>query len=151
MALHERARGAVLRDPVFDFMTEMANEALNWPGRRIAKRANGVTFNLLRDVEQLVDIIVMRFAFDHLLEHAPHPAGALPAWRALTAAFMLIEISDPRDGLDQVGRLIHDDHRRGSQEAQPTGICEILELEVSSLSTHWSFTFDKCSLAEVEV
>src|SRR6056300_2048562 len=39
----------------------------------------------------------------------------------------------------------------GAYTPQPTGICEMLELEVSSLSTHWSFNFDKYSLAEVEV
>ena len=38
MALHERAWSAVLRDPVFNFVAEMANEALNRPGGRITER-----------------------------------------------------------------------------------------------------------------
>src|SRR3546814_13066180 len=52
----------------------------------------------------------------HPLHHAPHPAGAFAARGALAAAFMLVEIADAADRLDDVGRLVHHD-RGGAAEA----------------------------------
>ena len=49
------------------------------------------------------------------LHRPPHPAGALAARRALAAALMLVEIADAADRLHDVGRLVHDDHRRGAE------------------------------------
>ena len=49
------------------------------------------------------------------VEHAPHPAGALAAGRALAAALVLVEIGDAGDRPDDVGRLVHDDHGRGAE------------------------------------
>ena len=46
---------------------------------------------------------------------APHPAGALAARGALAAALMLVEIADAADRADDVGRLVHDDDRRGAE------------------------------------
>ena len=51
----------------------------------------------------------------HALHHPPHPAGAFAARRALAAAFMLVELRQPRDRLDDVGRFVHHDHRRGAE------------------------------------
>ena len=51
----------------------------------------------------------------HARHHPPHPAGAFAAGRALAAAFMLVEIGQPRDRLDHVGGLVHHDHRRGAE------------------------------------
>ena len=49
----------------------------------------------------------------HALEHAPHPARAFAAGRALAAALVLVEVGDAGHGLDDVGRLVeHDDGRR---------------------------------------
>ena len=54
-------------------------------------------------------------ALHHALHHAPHPAGALAARRALAAALVHVELRQARDRLDDVGRLVHDDHRRGAE------------------------------------
>ena len=54
-------------------------------------------------------------AFAQPLHHAPHPAGAFAARRALAAALMLVEIGDAADRADDVGRLVHDDDRRGAE------------------------------------
>ena len=54
----------------------------------------------------------VRVALDHALHHPPHPAGAFAARRALAAALMLVELRQPRDRLDDVGRLVHDDDAR---------------------------------------
>src|SRR5262249_47008076 len=51
----------------------------------------------------------------HAGEHAPHPAHALAAGRALAAALVLVEIRDAGHGGDDVGRLVHHDHGRGAE------------------------------------
>ena len=68
-----------------------------------------------RDVEQHVDLALLGAAFDHAGEHAPHPARALAAGRALAAALMLVEIRQAGDGADDVGGLVHDDDRRRAE------------------------------------
>ena len=52
---------------------------------------------------------------DHALHHAPHPARAFAAGRALAAALVLVEGRQAGDRADDVGRLVHDDHRRGAE------------------------------------
>ena len=51
----------------------------------------------------------------HAVHHPHHPAGALAARRALAAALVLVELRQPRDRLDDVGGLVHHDHRRGAE------------------------------------
>jgi hypothetical protein len=92
-----------------------ADQALDRPGRRVAERADRVAFDLLGHVEQHVDLALLGAALGHALHHAPHPAGALAARRALAAALVLVEIGQPRDRLDDVGRLVHHDHRRRAE------------------------------------
>src|SRR5262245_50397910 len=82
----------VLVDAFLDFVTEMADEALDWPSRRVAKRADRVTFHLVCHFQQHIDLALLRPALRHPREHAPHPAGSLPTGRALAAAFVLVEV-----------------------------------------------------------
>ncbi len=66
--------------------------------------------------KQHVDLALLRIALDHTLQHAPHPARAFAAWRALAAAFVLEEGRDAGNRLDDVGGLVHDDHAAGAEE-----------------------------------
>src|SRR5215510_12379447 len=84
--------GAVVADAPFDLGTEMADQALDRPGGRIAQGADGVAFDLFGDVEQHVDLAQFGLALHHALHHAVHPAGALAARRALAAALMHVEV-----------------------------------------------------------
>src|SRR5438876_9258735 len=93
----------------------MTDQALDRPGRRIAQRADRVTLDLPGDVVERIDLLDARVADDHALHHPPHPAGTLAAGRALAAALVLVELAEPRDRLDDVGRLVHDDDRRRPQ------------------------------------
>src|SRR3546814_8112215 len=47
--------------------------------------------------------------------HAPHPAGAFATRGALAATLVLVEMRDATDRADDVGRLVHHDHRRGAE------------------------------------
>ncbi len=102
-------------DALLDHMAKMADQALHRPGGGVAQRADGVAFDLMADIEQHIDLALLGLALGHALEHPPHPARALAAGRALAARLMLVEIGEPRDGADDVGRLVHDDHRRGTE------------------------------------
>src|SRR5690348_9673378 len=93
----------ILINALFDLMTEMRNQSLDRPSRRIAERANGVAFDLRCDLKQHVDLALLRAALGHTREHAPHPTRSFAARRALAAALVLVEISDPGDRADQVG------------------------------------------------
>src|SRR3979490_504720 len=76
-------------DALFDLRAEMADQALDRPGRRVAQRADGVAFDLLADFLQQVDSRTLGIAPPHAGHHPPHPPGAFAARGALAAAFML--------------------------------------------------------------
>ena len=105
-------RCLVAVDARFHLGPEMADQTLHRPGRGIAQRADGVAFDLLGHVEQQIDLALLRLAALQALQHAPHPAAALAAGRALAAALVLVEVGDAPDGGDDVGRLVHDDDGR---------------------------------------
>src|SRR5262245_44551000 len=107
--------GRIVVDALLDLVAEVAQQALYGPGGAIAEGADGVALDLGRDFHQHVDLALVRAAFRHAGEHAPHPAHALPAGRALAAALVLVEVRDAGHGADDVGRLVHDDHRRGAE------------------------------------
>src|SRR6476620_4555746 len=90
-------------DATLDLRTEMPDQALDRPSRRVAERADGVTLDLLRPIEKRVDLALLRAAIDHAHHHAPHPAGALAARRALAATLVLVEVRQPRDRAHDVG------------------------------------------------
>src|SRR6478735_2158461 len=67
--------GSVLVDALFDFRTEVPDQTLDRPGSRIAERADSMPFDLLRHLEQHVDLALLGVAPGHALHDAPHPAG----------------------------------------------------------------------------
>src|SRR4029079_14577539 len=85
------------------------------PGRRVAEAAYGVALALLADVPELVDLLDTRVAGAQALHHAPHPAGAFAAPRALAAALVLVEGGVARHDADEIGGLVHHDHLSGAE------------------------------------
>ncbi len=72
-------------DEVFEFVPEMAQEALDRPGRGFAEGTDGMTFDLAGSRFEQFDILGPALALGDALEHPVHPAGAFPARRALAA------------------------------------------------------------------
>src|SRR5687767_8911176 len=101
-SLGREAAGLPLGDAPFHLRAEMADQALDRPGRRVAQGADRVALDLLGDVVQHIDLLDARVTLDHAFQHPPHPAGALAARRALAAALVLVEVAQPRDRLDHV-------------------------------------------------
>src|SRR3984957_9597755 len=105
----------IFTDPLFNLVTEMRDQALDRPGRRVAKRTNGVALDLLGHFQKHVDLALVGAAFGHPGQHPPHPARALAAGRALATALVLVEIGDAGNGTDQIRRLVHHDDGRGAE------------------------------------
>lgn len=62
-----------------------------------------------------VDLLDERVASLHALHHVVQPARALAARRALPAALVLVKVAESRDCIDDVGALVHHNHRRCSE------------------------------------
>src|SRR5262245_31442885 len=84
--------GLAAVDAGLDLAPEVADQALHGPGGRVTQGADGVTVDPRRDVPEEIDLALLGLAALHALQHAPHPAGAFPAGRALAAALVLVEI-----------------------------------------------------------
>ena len=122
----EAGLAAEIVDAAFDLRAEGADQALHRPRGGVAKRADGVAFDLFGDFQEHVDLALVGAALDHAVEHPPHPAGAFAARRALAAALMLEEVADARDRRDHVGRLVHHDDAGGAERRlHGTGAVEI--------------------------
>src|SRR3546814_4791367 len=70
--LHHRGSAAALVDAPLDFRAEVADEALDRPGRRVAKRADRVAFHLTGHFLKQVDLVKLRVAGAKPLHHPPH-------------------------------------------------------------------------------
>src|SRR5690606_32238788 len=108
-------------DAPLQFGAEVADEALNRPGSCVAKGADGVTFDLLGNFEQRVDLVDLGFTLPQPLHHAPHPAGAFAARSALAAGLVLVEVADAADRAGDVRRLVHHDDA-GCAETRAEGL-----------------------------
>src|SRR6516225_8172716 len=84
--------GGIGVNAALDLVPEVTDEALHWPSRAIAERADGMALDLGRDLHQHVDLSFVRAALGHAGQHAPHPSHAFTAGRTLAAALMLVEI-----------------------------------------------------------
>src|SRR5580765_1963105 len=78
-------------DHVFEFVPVVLEEALHRPGRRISERADGVPFDAIRHIEEQAELVAPRLTCEYALQHAVHPAGALPARRALATGLRHVE------------------------------------------------------------
>eukprot|EP00354_Favella_ehrenbergii_P010829 CAMPEP_0170466100 /NCGR_PEP_ID=MMETSP0123-20130129/10192_1 /TAXON_ID=182087 /ORGANISM="Favella ehrenbergii, Strain Fehren 1" /LENGTH=420 /DNA_ID=CAMNT_0010732155 /DNA_START=1151 /DNA_END=2414 /DNA_ORIENTATION=- len=77
--------------------------------RRVAQRANRVTFNLVRKLLEHVDLSEVGVALLHALEHVDHPASSFTAGRALAATLVLVELGEAQNCVDHIRLLVHHD------------------------------------------
>jgi len=115
--LQLRVLGVILVDPLLDLMPVVPDESLNWPGSSIAQGTDGMSFDLFGQFPEHVDLGVVGLSDLEASHHVCEPAGPLPAGRALAAALVLVELGQSEDALDDVGLLVHHDHRRSAQTA----------------------------------
>src|SRR3970040_289611 len=106
---------AVVVDHVLELVPEMPQKALDGPGRRIAEGADRVAFDLVRDVDEHVELRPLGLAFRDPREHAVEPSRALAARRALSAGLGHVEACDTAQHADHASRLVHDDRGAGAE------------------------------------
>ena len=106
----------VLRNPAFQLGAEMADQALDRPRGCIAQRADGVTFDLLGDLLEHVDLVDLR-RLPSATAPSPATSSRCPRGTACTgrSSRACRTIDRRRDGAHDVGRLVHDDDRRRAQ------------------------------------
>src|SRR5215468_397664 len=96
-------------DHVFELVPVVLEEALHRPRRGIAEGADGVPFDAIRHIEEQAEFFAPRLTCEHALQHAVHPAGALPARRALATGLRHVEPRDAFEYAHHAGGFINDD------------------------------------------
>lgn len=109
--------------------SEVADETLDRPGESLAKSADGVALDLLRELLEHVDLALARIALFQTLHDLVGPLAALSAGGALAAGLVLVKGRQAGDGTDDVCRLVHDDDGGGTK----TGLGVLEGVEVHEL------------------
>src|SRR5579883_620405 len=105
----DHAAPAVI-DHVFELMPVVLEEALHRPCGRITQRADGMSLDVIGDIDQERQLLAPRLPREHAPEQPVHPARALATGRALAAGFRHVEARDALEHADHAGGLIHDDY-----------------------------------------
>src|SRR6202162_2406091 len=108
-------------DVVLELAAKMLDEALDRQRCGIAQRANGAAGDVVGHGEQQVEVFVPALPVLDAVDHAPQPSGSLPAWRALAAGLLEIEIREAQERSHHAARLVHDDHRARSEHRSGFG------------------------------
>src|SRR4029077_6316647 len=96
-------------DVVLEFVAEMLDETLHRESSGIAQRADGASGDVVGHRVELVQILVATLAALDPVDHAPQPAGAFAARRALSAGLLVIEVRQAQQRFHHAARLVHDD------------------------------------------
>ena len=115
--LQLRVLGMILVNPLLDLVPVVPDKTLHRPGSSVAQGTDSMSLDLLGQLPKHVDLGVVCLSDLEASHHVREPTGALPAGRALAAALVLVELGQPENALDDVGLLVHHDHRRSAQTA----------------------------------
>src|SRR5688572_30192448 len=66
-------------DVGFELVAEFCDVGLDWPRSGIREDANGFSFHVSGDSEQVVQVLKGSVAFGYAIHNAMHPAGSLTA------------------------------------------------------------------------
>src|SRR6186713_489123 len=99
----------MMRHVILELIAEVLHEALHGPRRGVAERADRVTLDLVRDVDEHVELLLATLPALDATDDAVHPARAFAAGRALPAGLGVVEARDALENPHHAGRLVHDD------------------------------------------
>ena len=88
-----RVVSLVAINAIFHLTAELSNKSLNGPCSSISLRANGVSFDLITQFLEHVDLSKVSIAELHALKHVNHPSGSFSAGGALAARLVLVELT----------------------------------------------------------
>lgn len=102
-------------DSILHLATEVLYETLYRPCSSVTEGADCVTFNLEGELLQHVDLSEISVTLLNASEEVDHPSSTLTARSALTAALVLVELSEAENGIDNISLLVHDDDGCGTE------------------------------------
>src|SRR5215470_3090155 len=101
---------ALVIDVVLELVAEVLDETLHRQRRRIAERTDRSPSDIVGNGKQQIEILVFALPVLDAIDHAPQPARALAAWRALSAGFLEVEIRQSQQRAHHAARIVHADH-----------------------------------------
>lgn len=102
--------GLVAVNAVLDITSELSDETLNGPCSSITQRADRVTFDLIRQLLQHVNLGEVSVTQLHALKHVNHPTSTLTAGSTLTARLVLVELGESQDSINDISLVVHNNH-----------------------------------------
>jgi hypothetical protein len=103
-------RAATLVEMALELVAELRDVARHRHCGRVAERAEAVAEDPVADVQQEIELALLRLARLDLLEQVDHPPGPLAARRALPARLVLVELRDPEAELHHAAAVVQHDH-----------------------------------------
>src|SRR5262245_21459478 len=104
-----RDHAGLVFDVVGELVAEVLEHALHRHRGGIAERADGATLDVVGHRVEQREVFRATLAVLDAIDHAPQPAGAFAARRALAAALVLVEVGQAQQALDHAATLVHHD------------------------------------------
>ncbi len=99
----------------------MLQHALHRHRRGVAERADRAALDVVGHGVEQGQVFHLALAMFDAVDHAPQPAGAFAARRALAAALVLIEVGQAQQALDHAAPLVHHDDRARAEHRAGLG------------------------------
>src|SRR5206468_1020637 len=107
-------RAAPLLDVRLELVAELCDIARDRDRRRLAQRTEALAVDSVADIEQQVELVLLRVTGLESLEDLGHPPRSLTARRALATRLVLVELVDANPELHHAAAVVEHDHARGA-------------------------------------
>src|SRR5512142_743652 len=101
---------ALVVDVVLELVAVGLHEGAHGHRRGVSEGADGAPLDVVREVEQQVQVLLAALARLDAVDDAVEPARALAAGRALAARLLEVEVGEALGRLHHAGVLVHHDH-----------------------------------------
>ena len=104
--------GMIGINSVFDFISVVLNQALDRPSGSISQSTDSVTLNLFCEFPKSINFSVVSISSFQSFHDVSKPGSSFSARSTLSTTFMLIELGEPKNGLNNISLIIHNNNRR---------------------------------------
>lgn len=114
----QRLTTSLLREllhPRLELGSEVTDKTLDRPGKSLTQSADSVTFDLLGELLEHVNLPLTALTLLESAHDLLSPLAALSARSALAATFVAVEVAETADGSDDIGALVHDNNGCGTE------------------------------------
>src|SRR5579859_5940674 len=102
-------------DMIFEFFAEEADAADNGAGGRIAEGAEGLSADVIANIDQQIDILLAALAMLQALQNLGQPVGSFAARRAFATGLVAVELTHAQDSPNDAGVLVDNDQATGTE------------------------------------